>query len=172
MIFSPDLSWRDIQHLCVRTALQVNPDDPDWEQTAAGRPYSYKYGYGSLSGVDFVKAAQTWNLVNPQAWIDLPAVQINDGTMDSFWNASGGSPIPAEGIESKMTVTKEILEEHNFGGLEHITVKVWITHTRRGDVEVEVVSPNGIKSILAARRYGDNANTGFPGWTFMSVKHW
>ena len=92
--------------------------------------------------------------------------------MDSFWNASGGSPIPAEGIESKMTVTKEILEEHNFGGREHITVKVWITHTRRGDVEVEVVSPNGIKSILAARRYGDNANTGFPGWTFMSVKHW
>ncbi|EJF66179.1 peptidase S8/S53 domain-containing protein [Dichomitus squalens] len=168
----PDLGWRDVQHLCVRTALQVNPDDPDWEQTAAGRPYSYKYGYGSLSGVDFVKAAQTWKLVNPQTWIDLPAVQINNGTMDANWTTTGGSPIPEDGVESKITVTKELLEDHNFAGLEHVTVKVWITHTRRGDVEVELVSPNGVRSVLAARRYGDNANTGYPGWTFMTVKHW
>ena len=85
----------------------MNEDDPDWEQTAAGRPYSYKYGYGSLSGVDFVHAAQTWELVNPQTWIDLPVMQVNNGTMDSFWNATGGSPIPEDGIESKLTITKE-----------------------------------------------------------------
>ncbi|KAI1794703.1 peptidase S8/S53 domain-containing protein [Ganoderma leucocontextum] len=168
----PDLGWRDIQHLCVRTAWQVSPTDPDWEKTAAGRPYSYKYGFGSLSGVAFVKAAQTWKLVNPQTWIDLPVVQVNNGTMDSSREASGGSPIPADGVESKVTVTKEMLKEHNFATLEHVTVKVWITHTRRGDVEVELVSPNGIKSVLAGRRYGDSATTGFHGWTFMTVKHW
>jgi kexin len=56
--------------------------------------------------------------------------------------------------------------------LEHINVKVWINHTIRGAVEVEIVSPKGIKSILAKQRQQDNANTGFPGWTFMSVKHW
>jgi len=37
---------------------------------------------------------------------------------------------------------------------------------------VELVSPNGIKSMLAAPRAADDANTGFPGWRFMSVKHW
>ena len=170
--YSPDLSWRDVQHLCVRTALQVNPDDPDWETTAAGRPYSYKYGYGSLNGLEFVKAAQLWKTVNPQTWIDLPVVQINNGTMDSYEKATGGETIPPEGIESKITVTQETLDHHNFEQLEHITVKVWITHSRRGDVEVELVSPNGVKSVLAARRNGDGANTGFPGWTFMTVKHW
>jgi len=71
-----------------------------------------------------------------------------------------------------MTVTEDMLRENNFESLEHINVKVWINHTKRGDVEVEIVSPNGIKSILASMRRSDNAQTGYPGWTFMSVKHW
>jgi len=51
-------------------------------------------------------------------------------------------------------------------------VRVWITHDRRGDVEVEITSPNGIKSILAARRRVDLNQDGYPGWRFMSVKNW
>jgi hypothetical protein len=39
--------------------------------------------------------------------------------------------------------------------LEHITVRVWIEHERRGDVEVELTSPNGIVSVLA--RQSDRA---------------
>ncbi|OBZ65694.1 Protease KEX1 [Grifola frondosa] len=168
----PDLSWRDIQHLCVRTAQKVNPDDSEWEMTASGRPFSYKYGYGSLNGYEFIKAAQVWQLAKPQTWIDLPAVQVANGTMDAFERTSGGEPIVPGGVASTMAITQEMLDEYNFEGLEHITVTVWITHSRRGDVEVELVSPNGITSMLAARRAGDNANSGYPGWTFMTVKHW
>ncbi|OCH93877.1 hypothetical protein OBBRIDRAFT_724092 [Obba rivulosa] len=168
----PDLSWRDIQHLCVQTGQQINPDDPDWEQTAAGRPFSYKYGYGVLNGYEFVQAAQDWQPVKSQTYINLPTVQIANGTMDLFQSASGGEPIVPGGVSSALTVTQEMLQENNFEKLEHITVTVWITHTRRGDVQVELVSPNGIKSVLAARRPSDNANTGLPGWTFMTVKHW
>jgi len=167
----PDLSWRDIQHLCVRTAVKVNPDDPDWETTASGNRFSYKYGYGAVNGYEFIKAAQTWQLVNPQAFVDLPVIQINNGSMDVFHAANGGEPIVPGGVASTMEVTQATLDE-NLGKLEHITIKVWITHTRRGDVEVELVSPNGIRSILAATRFADSARTGFPGWTFMTVKHW
>jgi len=55
---APDLTWRDIQHLSVLTAEVVNAEDPDWDKTAAGRPFSYKYGYGRLNGYEFVTAAQ------------------------------------------------------------------------------------------------------------------
>ncbi|KAH9952067.1 peptidase S8/S53 domain-containing protein [Amylocystis lapponica] len=168
----PDLSWRDIQHLCVKTAFKINPDDPDWESTAAGNSFSYKYGFGSLNGYDFIKAAQDWQVVNPQTWLRLPAIQVANGSMDMFEVASGGEPIVPGGVSSVMTIAQSALDEDNFGRLEHITVQVWITHQRRGDVEVELVSPNGIRSVLAAKRYGDNARSGFPGWTFMSVKHW
>lgn len=168
----PDLSWRDVQHLCVKTAQMINPDDPDWETTAAGNRFSYKYGYGVINGYEFIKAAQAWQLVKPQAFIDLQTVQIANGSMNIFHTMTGGEPIVPGGVTNSIEVTQSMLDENNFEKLEHITVKVWITHTRRGDVEVELVSPNGIRSILAATRYGDSAKTGFPGWTFMTVKHW
>ena len=38
----PDLTWRDMQHLAIRNAVQINPEDPDWEATAVGRQFSYK----------------------------------------------------------------------------------------------------------------------------------
>lgn len=166
------MSWRDIQHLSVRTAQLINPDDPDWEITAAGYHFSYKYGFGVLNGYEFVKAAQNWELVKPQTYINLPAVQIADGTMDINKDWSGGEAIGPNGVSSVITVSQDLLDEQNLGSLEHVTITVWIAHTRRGDVEVELMSPNGVRSILASKRYSDAAKTGYPGWTFMTVKHW
>lgn len=150
----------------------INPEDPDWETTASGRRYSYKYGYGVLDAYLFITAAQKWKLVKPQAWFDSAVIQLDDGKMVAPRNFSGGTPIGASGVTSQITVTKKMMEKHNFEQLEHINIQVWIDHTRRGDVEVEIVSPNGIKSILGQKRSGDEAKTGFPGWIFMSVKHW
>ena len=172
VLFSPDLTWRDIQHLAVRTAEIINEDDPDWDKTAVGRPFSYKYGYGRLNGYKFVTAAQEWQLVKPQAWVEPPAVQVGNGSSTLTGEMSGGLAIVDGGITSTITITQEDLDQNNFEALEHITARVWITHDRRGEVEVEVVSPNGIKSILAARRRDDFDRDGFPAWRFMSVKHW
>ncbi|CCO31048.1 hypothetical protein BN14_05082 [Rhizoctonia solani AG-1 IB] len=85
---------------------------------------------------------------------------------------SGGRPIPQGGVTSEVEVTAQMLRDRNFEKLEHITVKVWITHGRRGDVEVELVSPKGIKSVLAGQRKYDQDEKGFPGWRFMTLKHW
>ncbi|KAF8636620.1 hypothetical protein AX17_003430 [Amanita inopinata Kibby_2008] len=168
----PDLTWRDIQHLCKQTARVVNPDDPDWERTAAGQLYSYKYGYGVLDAYRYVTAAQAWQLVKPQTWFQTKTIQINGGKMDASERYTGGAFIASGGVTSTITITREMLEENNLESLEHINVRVWINHSKRGDVEVEIVSPNGIKSVLASARVGDTATSGFPGWTFMSVKHW
>lgn len=116
--------------------------------------------------------AQKWEIVKPQAWMHLPAVQLSGGTMNTKLEMSGGEPIGPGGVSSQITVTENTLKEHNFETLEHVTVRVWIEHSKRGDVSVELVSPNGVKSMLAAPRQGDTADTGFPGWRFMSVKHW
>lgn len=150
----------------------INPDDPDWEHTATGKMYSYKYGYGALDAYRYVTAAETWKLVKPQTWLQTKTVQLNDGKMGGEGNFSGGEFIAHGGVTSKVAVTNDILLQNNFESLEHVNVKVWINHANRGDVKVEIVSPNGIKSILAAVRNSDTADSGYPGWTFMSVKHW
>ena len=134
--------------------------------------YSYKYGFGVLDGYRYVKAAQTWNLVKPQARIVSHTIQLNNGTFGKDKTFKGGQFIGPDGIQSTMTVTSESLVQNNFEALEHINVKVWISHAARGEVEVEVISPRGIKSVLAGPRKLDRAASGFPGWKFMSVKHW
>ena len=83
-----------------------------------------------------------------------------------------GTTITADGVQSTFEVTQEIMDDSNLERLEHITVRVWIEHERRGNVEVEITSPNGITSVLARRRRFDEDTNGFPGWKFMSLKHW
>jgi len=92
--------------------------------------------------------------------------------MNADFEMSGGEPIGPGGVSSKIVITADTLKEHNFETLEHVTIRVWIEHSRRGDVSVELVSPNEIRSVLAAPRSGDAASTGFQGWRFMTVKHW
>ena len=83
-----------------------------------------------------------------------------------------GTTITADGITSTFEVTQDMLDDANLETLEHITVRVWIEHQRRGDVEVKIESPNKITSVLARMRRYDEDNNGFPGWKFMSLKHW
>ena len=117
-------------------------------------------------------AAQQWTSVKPQAWVEAPPVQLEDGVMYENGTFSGGLPIKEGGVLSTIEITQEMLSDNNFEALEHITVRVWIDHTRRGDVEVHLLSPNGIQSMLAEKRNADRDRNGFPGWRFMSVKHW
>lgn len=169
----PELTWRDIQHLCVYNGGMINAQDPDWEETSIKRKYSYKYGWGILDAYTYVQAAKTWKLVKPQAWALTPVVELKGANMDNKTGAmSGGEPITAKGTTSKYTVTKEFFQQNNLERVEHIDIKVWITHGRRGDVEVELTSPTGVKSILAGKRANDADKKGFPGWRFNTVKHW
>lgn len=169
----PDLTWRDIQHLCVETARVINPDDPDWEEIATKRSYSYKYGWGALDAYAYVMAAKTWSLVKPQAWLFTPVILISDGKIDNTTEEmTGGEPLTADGVTSKYTVSTAFMKKNNLERIEHIDVRVWITHERRGDVEVELISPTGVRSILAGRRESDMDEDGFFGWRFMTVKHW
>jgi kexin len=151
----------------------INPEDPDWEPMASGQQYSYKYGFGRLNAYAYIQTAQDWQLVKPQAWFHPVAMQINNGTLLTETGAmEGGQPIIPGGLMSSFTVTQDMLDVHNFEGLEHVTVRVWISHTKRGDVAVELTSPHGIRSVLAAKRDHDRAEIGFRGWRFMTIKHW
>lgn len=143
----------------------------------------------------FVEAAEKWQLVKPQTWYDSPAVYLPttspadvikrqdetaDDTPSSDEEVSNPAPvveptgsfITEDGVTSTYEVTQSMLDDANFERLEHVTVRVWIDHQRRGDVEVELTSPNGIISVLCRQRRFDDADSGFPGWKFMSLKHW
>lgn len=158
----PDLTWRDLQHLCVETAQMVDETDLDWVEVANGKKFNHKYGFGKLDAWKLVEAAETFEHVKPQAWYHSEEVIVEKAIPDYNW----------EGITSVVTVTLEQLKENNFEKVEHLQIRMNLTHQRRGDVTIDLTSPNGIVSHLATKRKFDASTDGMVGWYFMSVKHW
>jgi kexin len=157
----PELTWRDLQYLCVDTAVKVNSGDPSWQKTSSGNYYSHNFGYGKLDVYGLVERAKTWDLVKPQAWYWSKPEVVNQPV-------TFGEPA----TESTITVTKEDLEAANLERLEHVNVLINMSLENRGVVTVELVSPDGVISRLAEPRPKDDSSMGFKNWTFMSVAHW
>lgn len=156
----PELTWRDLQHILVQTAVPVNIHEK-WDTTFIGKKFSHTYGYGKLDAYAIVEAAKRWKLVKPQAWFDSPWMHVKH-------------PIPqgVEGLISSFEVKADALKEANLELVEHVTVTMNVQHTRRGDLSVELRSPSGMVSHLSVERRLDEAKAGYEDWTFMSVAHW
>jgi len=159
----PELTWRDVQALVIQSAVPLSEHDPDWQRTQAGRMYNHKFGFGVVDATRFVTLAKQHKLLPPQAWLELPPVKLGAKQI----NFKSGAPRNAS-----ISVTRNAMRRANLAGIEHVTVTVWIEHPRRGDVQVSLYSPHGTKSVLAGQRKYDKADSGFPGWTFMTLKHW
>lgn len=158
----PDLSWRDMQYLAMDTAVPVNLEDKsDWQDTAIGKKYSHTFAYGKLDSYAIVEAAKTWQNVKPQAWFFSPWIHVNQ-------------PVPqgGEGIAVAFEVTQDMLNEANLERLEHVTVTMNVEHGRRGDLSVDLISPEKVVSHLSVTRRKDASTDGYNDWTFMSVVHW
>lgn len=151
---NPFLTWRDVQHILVRTSRRVNLSDPSW--TMGQFPHSEKFGFGVVDALAAVTAAASWPAVAPEASATVfrsPGLAIpnNDGTSASD-SASIGSAFAGARVE-------------------HVEVELTATHPHRGDLEVTLTSPAGTVSHLATERLSD-AGSGFNRWRFGSVRHW
>ncbi|KAK9760030.1 pheromone processing endoprotease [Basidiobolus ranarum] len=157
----PDLHWRDIQHLAVRTAQPFSLDDPDWQPTTSGRKFNHKYGYGKLDAYRIVEESKTYNSIGPQVQLCSGSLEVNQRI-----------PSSSTGIKQEFVMSAEVARKNFLNLLEHVTVTLNIEHQRRGDIEVYLISPNNVTSILSPGRQFDESEEGFENWTFMSVKHW
>jgi kexin len=157
----PDLTWRDLQWLCVMTAIPVNEEDGEYQNTFIGKRFSHQYGYGKIDAYQYVQAAKDFESLKPQAWWHSPWLSVQH-------------PVPQgdQGLAASFDVTQEMLTKANLERLEHVTVTMNVDHTRRGDLSVELKSPEGIISHLATPRRNDAEKVGYVDWTFMSVVHW
>ncbi|CDQ77198.1 unnamed protein product [Oncorhynchus mykiss] len=61
-----NLTWRDMQHLVVRTSHPAHLLTNDWNTNGVGRKVSHSYGYGLLDASAIVALAENWTNVGPQ----------------------------------------------------------------------------------------------------------
>ncbi|XP_052471885.1 proprotein convertase subtilisin/kexin type 7 [Carassius gibelio] len=158
----PCLSWRDVQHIITYTATQHDADaQADWGINGAGFHHSHKYGFGLLNAWRLVNAAKVWESVPFLVSYQSPVLKANEDipeynkTLTHTWNVSV-SDLRQSGMQT----------------LEHVSVTVTIAHPRRGSVEIWLVCPSGMSSLIGARRPLDVDTTGYTDWTFSTVRCW
>lgn len=63
-IFSPYLTWRDIQHLIIWTSehLPVS-ENPGWSRNSAGLWFNTRFGFGLMNAYSMVITAANWTNV-------------------------------------------------------------------------------------------------------------
>lgn len=152
---NPRLTWRDMQHIVVRTAKPANLIAKDWRTNALGRNVSHAFGYGLMNAAAMILMAKQWTTVPIQY-----TCEVRSPKMEKM--------IPAKGyIELKLGA-----ECANVRYLEHVQSKVTLSASRRGDLHIYLTSPHGTRSTLLAQRPNDSAEQGFRSWPFMTVHSW
>ncbi|XP_027889018.1 proprotein convertase subtilisin/kexin type 5b isoform X3 [Xiphophorus couchianus] len=155
------LTWRDVQHIIVKTSRAGHLSAPDWKTNAAGYNVSHLYGFGLMDAEAMVKEAEQWKHVPAQqVCVETADRQIRtirpEHLVRSVYKATGCSDNPN---------LKVIY-------LEHVVVRITITHPRRGDLSINLTSPSGTKSQLLANRLFDHSMEGFKNWEFMTTHCW
>ncbi|MBN3318924.1 PCSK5 convertase, partial [Atractosteus spatula] len=158
---NPLLTWRDVQHIIVKTSRAGHLNAPDWKINAAGHKVSHLYGFGLMDAEAMVKEAERWKQVPPQhICLENADRQIRiirpEHIVKSVYKATGCVDNP----------------NHHVIYLEHVVVRVTITHPRRGDLSIYLTSPSGTKSQLLANRLFDHSMEGFKNWEFMTTHCW
>ncbi len=151
---NPNLTWRDVKEILIRTATRNDSADADWQNNGAGFHFNHKYGAGLINAAAAVTMAQTWTL--------LPAMS----SMTKSNAATGAIP-----DNNATGVTRSfVFAASEYLRVESVMLAVDITHPRRGELEIELTSPSGAVSRLGTQRASDFAAD--LQWTFSSVHHW
>lgn len=144
---NPNLTWRDVQHILINTADQNDPTNASWTTNGNGYLTSESYGFGRVDAAQAVTTAAFWNSI-PTETIETSGVQsVNTAVPDA------GAP-----VISNYTFTSP-----SISSLEHVTVRVNIATTFRGDLELLLTSPSGtISTLMTAQFDPDNNFVNFP----------
>ena len=152
------LNWRDVKEIYIRSATKNDSGDSDWARNGAGFWFNHKYGAGLINASDAVRLAKNWS---------------NLGTMTSVSVAL--SSLPATIRDNNSSGLVKYFDTRSLSGLrvEHATVTTDITHPSRGELEIQLTSPDGTTSRLAEKHTSYAADPAdYPDWTFSTVHNW
>lgn len=165
---NPQLGWRDVQNILVDTAEQNNPADLEWQTNGSGRPFNPSYGFGRVDATEAVDRGLDW--------FDVPTATVLQHFRQPGLPIPDGSP---NGAVDTVTIVREEDVPAGFDFdipagfdffVEHAEVVFNASHPQQGDIEVTLISPSGMYSVLAEAH--GNAEDNYDDYLFTSVAHW
>ncbi|XP_061555258.1 proprotein convertase subtilisin/kexin type 5-like [Phycodurus eques] len=161
---NPLLTWRDIQHIIVRTSDTRQLVASDWQTNGAGHKVSHLYGFGLLDAERMVLQAKRWRRVPPQSACTVEAPAPLKRMLDA------GRALTSVLETSGCSASSQRQQHVAFA--EHVVVRVTVACCRRGDLSIALTSPSGTVSQLLDKRPHDNSTEGFHQWEFMTTHCW
>lgn len=156
---NPELGWRDVQDILIRTATKFNPAEAGWKTNAAGLHFNNDYGAGQVDANAAVNASDAAGAT--------PRVNLGEQTFAVSDRQGLNLPIPNNSAVGR--VVQFALPVSNLV-TEHVTIKLDISHSARGDLDISLTSPSGTVSQLAVVR-GDT-DPDYENYTFSTVHNW
>ncbi|XP_047470324.1 neuroendocrine convertase 2-like [Penaeus chinensis] len=162
---NPNLTWRDIQHLTVLTSKRNSLFDAkhryDWHMNGVGLEFNHLFGFGVLDAGAMVALARDWVTVPPRYHCQAGIYQTPRRISIN------------ETIEIKIETDACAWSDTEVNYLEHVQAVITLNASRRGDVELFIVSPMDTKSMILSRRPNDDdSRDGFTKWPFMTTHTW
>lgn len=158
---NPNLNWRDVKEILLRSATKINPTSSGWISHQGGRPslpaikHHQSYGGGAANAAAAVALATQWESLGL-----MIEASRSDNTFRSIPdNDSAGISIPFNFSSSPPM------------RVEHAKISINIDHPYRGDLEINLRSPEGIISTLVWKTGRDGGYL-FDDWVLNSVRHW
>lgn len=173
---NPNLNWRDVKEILLRSSTQVGGTS-GWVSRDA-RPASnlpavkhhHSFGGGLVNASAAVAMAKTWTSLGAE--VEIVKTATSGETSGAGLKAGTTIIIPEEAKRSNKINRLDLdFSDDTAMRVEHVTVTLSITHTRRGDMTVKLVSPSGIISVLAPASALD-FGADYSNWTFTSIRHW
>lgn len=150
---NPSLTWRDVQHILVKTSRVVSPNDEAWTVNGAGLLVNENYGFGLIDAAAAVGLAESWVTVGPELSATSGTVQIDAAIPDNDF----------AGVSRVISVETAV-------EIEAVELVLDVQTPAIGDLNITLVSPEGTASTLSRSRV-DSQND-FSGTVFTSVRHW
>ncbi|KAK3869503.1 hypothetical protein Pcinc_025199 [Petrolisthes cinctipes] len=153
---NPDLTWRDLQHIVVRTARPETLQANDWQVNGAGHQVSHWFGFGLMDAYGMVELSRNWTSVPSQHSCEITALPTN----------------ASESSQSFAVFELYVVECQQVNFVEHVQVQMSLDVDRRGVIEIHLTSPSGTKSTLLTQRQKDVSRSGFTSWPFLTLHMW
>lgn len=127
-----DLTWRDVQEILVLTSRTVSDEyDESLVKNAAGLWHSDLYGFGIIDAYNAVLHAKNWIPIGVEMKSSKESKNLKDKIPDK----------ENKKVKDKLKIEDDFL-------VENVIINIKIKHVSRGDLKIELESPQGTKSVL------------------------
>lgn len=192
---NPSLTWRDVQHIVVRSSkksiessghhFRLDERKITWQQNDAGFWTSDTFGFGLLDALKFIDISERW----PSVIGEQRHCKLDWPPKNTPYNATGDfdhDPRRRSRDEFTAKTTHLFVTDHMSDCpffLEHVVVSVKIRYPhKRGNLKIELRSPRDkvVSTLLDYRMNDESANIGLKsnqnrhmnGWKMSSVQFW